>query len=112
MLIVIYAIWRFFVEKQYRNSWFPIYLIFYSFFVWGMVLIGRYGNGSGGWQWFTNDWYYVHTKIAVIGVKWILAHSFYAHKHILKQVALLALCFTLVGGGVWKCYTGKGSPFY
>jgi hypothetical protein len=110
MLIVIYAIWRFFVEKQYRNSWFPIYLIFYSFFVWGMVLIGRYGNGSGGWQWFTNDWYYVHTKIAVIGVIWILAHSFYAHKHILKQVALLALCFTLVGGVYGSVIQVKVAP--
>ena len=74
-LVVLYAVYRFFANKQYTKSWLPMFLLGYSYFVWFLVSVGRFGDGSSSWVWFANDWYFSHTKIGLMAVIWILSHD-------------------------------------
>ena len=83
MAIIILAIVLFFRMKVYRETCLPIYLIGYTFFVWLLTMLGQQWH-EGIETWMTNEWYFVHTRFAVIGTLWIYALVF-------RRIRLLAI---------------------
>lgn len=69
--LIIVGVILFFKCKLYYKTWVPLMLIVYSFGVLVMVYLGR----AGGWDWFANEWYNVHIKIALVGTIWVYAYA-------------------------------------
>lgn len=72
-LILLYAIYMFFRNRMYIETYIPILLIGYSFVVVILSFIGRYYKG---WDWVLSEWYSVHSKFQIAGVFWIIAYSY------------------------------------
>lgn len=51
--------------KIYKETYLPILWIGYYFSLYGLLLLGRDGQGA---MWFTSSWYIVHSKIAICGM--------------------------------------------
>lgn len=69
--IILYAVYLFISTKMYVNSWIPLMCIVYSFGVFVMVYLGR----EVEWEWFSNEWYNVHIKLALAGAVWIFGYA-------------------------------------
>lgn len=98
LLIMMFAIYIFFAHHQYTTSMMPILLIAYSLSVWFLVLVGRYAEGMGEWQWMTNYWYYVHVKLAMVGIVWILGKSIFPKMENCNYIGILAMIAILIMG--------------
>lgn len=92
-------------KKYYKVTYLPILFIIYSYAVWLMVFVGRFSQSQGEWEWFTNWWYFVHTKIATVGIVWILLMCIKDTKvGLLKAGGKIALAFLTVVG-IFGYYT-------
>lgn len=89
-VIYIYSIYCFINNKMYKKTYLPMLFMGYSFFVFILVMIGRYS----GWDWFANPWYTVHTKLGLIGSVWILGYGL-NHKKIEKKNHHIIICSCL-----------------
>lgn len=86
-------------KEYYRLSFLPFFFVLYTYFVWFMVLVGRYGQSQGDWRWFANYWYFVHTKIATISLVWILLlYIRDAQIRKLKAFSIVCLIFLILIG--------------
>lgn len=94
--LIIVGVFCFIKFKMYHKTWVPLMLIVYSFGVLVMVYLGR----SDGWDWFANEWYNVHIKVAIAGAIWIYAYVATMGKNlrIVGVVSTLIIClFGCVG---------------
>lgn len=104
--IQIYAVSLFFKNKIYKESYLPIILQSYSFFVLIMIMIGRWKSGDPQWMWPGSYWYQFHTKFSVVGavlVFMIVASSgqrSLKYNKLIISGALVTLSFGLVIGSI------------
>lgn len=94
-LTLIWGIYRFFKSGLYKRTMLPLLLISYTFFVWVLVIIGRYDQADNAWQWMTNFWYFVHTKVALVGVGWIIGYDLMHCSDKKKLAGAAAMIFLL-----------------
>lgn len=70
-VIIILSLWLFVTTRMYRQTYLPVYCIFYSLGIVTSVRIGR----TDGWRWISAEWYAFHLRFFVIGVAWILVYT-------------------------------------
>ena len=96
--VTIWTIFRWYKSKMSNVTMVPIMLIGYTFIVFCLTFLGRYSM----WEWFVNEWYYVHTKVGLIGVVWILLWD-YANFAKFKKInlsAIILISVTIVFGNI------------
>lgn len=100
-LSAVYAIWRFFRAKLYKDTWMPLFLMGYAIMVFTLTLIGRYNS----WQWFVNEWYQVHAKLLPIAIVWIVCLDCEKGKGLHKGIRLIvcsALVVLTISGNIFQ----------
>lgn len=70
LIIYLYTLKHYISSKMWKITYFPVFLMTYTFGVIILVLLGREVNL--GWDGGTNYWYAVHVKFGLVGVVWVL----------------------------------------
>lgn len=83
--ILLAAVFLFFRSGMQKQTWIPLMCIIYSFGVFCLVLLGR----EVSWEWFANEWYHVHLKLAYASAVWIFGYAGAGH---VKRTGWKALC--------------------
>lgn len=94
-IIICLSIVFFFNSRMYEKTWTPLLCIVYSFGVLVMVYLGR----AGTWEWFANEWYTVHVKVALVGAICIYAYVFKRNNKI-KIFSIVSVVFLCILGSV------------
>lgn len=72
LLVGLFALYRFFVQKLWRYTYIPVLLMVYTA---GTVLTIRLGRVESGWLWPVQNWYAIHSYFYLVGVLWILTYD-------------------------------------
>jgi hypothetical protein len=103
LIIYSYAIFLFFKSKMSAFTQAPLLFASYTFCLGLFVLIGRGSQiTSGDFLWLANNWYWVHTKIAMASIVWIASYSLcsnlsFKHKFFIS-IGILFITLTLAFG--------------
>jgi uncharacterized membrane protein (DUF485 family) len=106
---------------MYRQTYLPIYCMFYAI---GVITAIRFGRGmNGDWTWLTSEWYNFHLTFFAFGVVWILLYALVEHLRRIRvdgkilfkftwpvAFSLVALAFILASHGYANVAQWQRSP--
>ena len=96
VIIHAYAIYLFFKNQIYKAGFFPILLQSYTFFVFIMIIIGRWNSGDPQWMWPASYWYQFHTKFSLVGSILIFMRSYENIGNITKFKRVLIVVLSIL----------------
>ena len=94
VLVYLFSLIKFFSLKIYRKSWLPLIMMTYTPTIGLMIMIGR----NLSWNWGTNYWYAVHTKIGLAACLWVIIYDFIQRYKVSKinYISIAVVGFVLV----------------
>lgn len=84
--VYLFSFIKFFSLKIYNKSWLPLIMMVYTPTIGLMIMIGR----NLSWNWGTNYWYAVHTKIGLAACLWVIIYDF-VQKYKLSKINYISI---------------------